>query len=136
VSGAVAVTARDATLDVLPTERERVDLLGLPRSELVALLRSWNIPAGQAAVLWRHLYRSPPAGGSDCPLLSARLRERLAERTYTESLDVAGDTRSADGLTHKYLLALADGRKIETVRMHCQGRVTACLSTQAGCAVG
>jgi 23S rRNA (adenine2503-C2)-methyltransferase len=132
VSGAAAL----ASMDVLPAERERVDLLGLPRGELIALLRSWNIPAGQAPVLWRHLYRALPGSGPDLPLLSARLREQLAERTFTESLSVAGETRSADGLTQKYLLALADGRKIETVRMDCQGRVTACLSTQAGCAVG
>jgi 23S rRNA (adenine2503-C2)-methyltransferase len=132
VSGAVAL----ASMDVLPAERERIDLLGLPRSELIVLLRSWNVPAGQAAILWRHLYRAAPARGNELPQLSARLRNLLAERTCIQSLSEAGETCSADGLTQKYLLALSDGRKIETVRMHCQGRVTACLSTQAGCAVG
>jgi 23S rRNA (adenine2503-C2)-methyltransferase len=132
VSGAAAL----ASMDMLPAERERIDLLGLPRGELVALLRSWNVPTGQAAILWKHLYRATPTSRHELPPLSARLRERLAERTYTESLSVAGETCSADRFTQKYLLALADGRRIETVRMHCQGRVTACLSTQAGCAVG
>jgi 23S rRNA (adenine2503-C2)-methyltransferase len=43
---------------------------------------------------------------------------------------------SSDGLTRKFLLRLADGQTIETVVMGFKGRHTACLSTQAGCAMG
>ncbi len=43
---------------------------------------------------------------------------------------------SADGLTKKYLLRLSDGQEVETVLMAYPGRHTACLSTQAGCAMG
>jgi 23S rRNA (adenine2503-C2)-methyltransferase len=43
---------------------------------------------------------------------------------------------SSDGLTRKYLLALEDGQKVETVLMGYPGRYTACVSTQAGCAMG
>ena len=50
--------------------------------------------------------------------------------------EAADDIPSADGLTRKFLLRLADGQTVETVLMAYPGRHTACLSTQAGCAMG
>lgn len=50
--------------------------------------------------------------------------------------ELADEIPSADGLTHKFLLRLADGQTVETVLMAYPGRYTACLSTQAGCAMG
>jgi 23S rRNA (adenine2503-C2)-methyltransferase len=49
---------------------------------------------------------------------------------------VVDDVRSSDGLTRKFLLQLADGQTIETVIMGYARRFTACISTQAGCAMG
>ena len=49
---------------------------------------------------------------------------------------VHGQIASSDGLTRKFLLRLHDGQTIETVLMGYPGRYTACLSTQAGCAMG
>jgi len=43
--------------------------------------------------------------------------------------------RSTDG-TEKYLLRLHDGEQVETVMIPGDGRVTQCISTQAGCALG
>jgi 23S rRNA (adenine2503-C2)-methyltransferase len=43
---------------------------------------------------------------------------------------------SSDGFTEKYLLRLADGAEVESVRMGFPGRFTACLSSQVGCAMG
>ena len=50
--------------------------------------------------------------------------------------ETIADIASSDGLTRKFLLRLADGQTIETVLMRFRGRSTACLSTQAGCAMG
>ena len=49
---------------------------------------------------------------------------------------VQSETASADCQTRKYLLRLDDGQTVETVLMGYPGRYTACLSTQAGCAMG
>src|SRR5690606_17570940 len=46
------------------------------------------------------------------------------------------ETHSSDGFTRKYLLGLADNQRIETVLMRYTGRTTACISSQAGCAMG
>ncbi len=51
-------------------------------------------------------------------------------------LEVVSEVASSDGLTRKLLLRLADGQVVETVLMEFSGRHTACLSTQAGCAMG
>jgi 23S rRNA (adenine2503-C2)-methyltransferase len=64
--------------------------------------------------------------------LAARLRAALTASAPT----IVRDTASSDGFTRKFLLRFEDGRQIETVLMRYDGRVTACVSTQAGCAMG
>jgi 23S rRNA (adenine2503-C2)-methyltransferase len=49
---------------------------------------------------------------------------------------VSAESDSSDGFTRKYLLGLSDGERIETVLMRFAGRVTACVSSQSGCAMG
>src|SRR5690606_37405162 len=51
-------------------------------------------------------------------------------------LPTALETDSSDGFTRKFLLELADAARIETVLMRFTGRVTACISSQVGCAMG
>lgn len=55
---------------------------------------------------------------------------------FLDAPQVVEEIRSSDGLTRKYLLRLADGQVIETVLMGYDGRQTACISSQAGCAMG
>jgi len=43
---------------------------------------------------------------------------------------------SEDGRTRKFVLRFADGKEIETVLMGYEGRHTACISSQVGCAMG
>lgn len=64
------------------------------------------------------------------------LRRWVAERGDEDAPEAVAETRSSDGLTRKYLLRLADGQTVETVVMGYPGRFTACVSTQAGCAMG
>jgi len=55
---------------------------------------------------------------------------------WLEHPPVVRGTPSGDGWTQKFLLRLRDGQEIESVLMGFPGRFTACLSTQAGCAMG
>ena len=50
--------------------------------------------------------------------------------------EVVDEVASDDGFTRKYLLRLADGAEVEAVLIGFDGRFTACLSTQVGCAMG
>jgi 23S rRNA (adenine2503-C2)-methyltransferase len=118
-------------MDPAPT-----DLYGLTRAELDALVESWGFSPVHAARLWKGIYLDlAPSVGSlrDMPV---RVRARLAEGTRLGALPVTVGTDSADGHTRKYLLGLDDGEQIETVLMRFTGRVTACVSSQAGCAMG
>lgn len=63
------------------------------------------------------------------------LRARLAEQ-FPPSLEVASDVQSDHGATRKWVFRLADGSTIETVLMSYEDRVTVCVSSQAGCAMG
>ena len=89
--------------------------------------------------LWRALYRD---GGTALqeradfqPPLRRWLEAEGGEREQPAPVLVA-DHASNDGLTRKFLLRLGDGQTIETVLMGYPGRFTACVSTQAGCAMG
>jgi len=113
-----------------------IDLLGLTRAKLFKLVATWGFSAAIAARLWKYLHREAIASLDDLDELPARLRMRLASDARLELPDVARQLDSSDGLTRKYLLRLAGGHEIETVRMRYRDRVTTCLSTQAGCALG
>ena len=88
------------------------------------------------ARLWNYLYIELAASLDAMPELPPKLRARLAAETHLGVLPTALETASGDGFTHKYLLALSDAEKIETVLMRFTGRVTACVSSQVGCAMG
>jgi 23S rRNA (adenine2503-C2)-methyltransferase len=66
--------------------------------------------------------------------LPAPLRARLDE-LLPSGLTVVEEAVADDGATTKWALELHDGARIETVLMAYDDRVTACVSTQAGCAM-
>jgi 23S rRNA (adenine2503-C2)-methyltransferase len=84
--------------------------------------------------IWDGLYRrlTPLEEISNLP---AALRQSLSEtmplalREVTRSVSDGGDTT-------KWLWALDDGARVETVLMHYEARSTVCVSSQAGCAMG
>jgi 23S rRNA (adenine2503-C2)-methyltransferase len=112
------------------------DLYGLTRSELDARVSSWGLSPVHAARLWRYLYWEMADSLEAMTELPAKVSARLAAETRLGVLPVARETRSLDGFTRKYLLGLSDERTIETVLMRYTDRVTACVSSQAGCAMG
>ena len=113
-----------------------VNFYDLTREELRQLVVRWDFSPVHAARLWRYGQREGATGPAGMPGLPAKFRTRLEKDMVFGRLPVAVETHSADGFTRKYLLALADGRRIETVLMRYTGRVTACISSQAGCAMG
>jgi len=108
----------------------------LTRAELQTLVASWELSPVHAARLWNYLYYECVDSFAAMPELPARLHKRLAAECTLGVLLVACDLHSSDGFTRKFLLDLADGAKIETVLMRFTGRVTACVSSQVGCAMG
>ena len=124
-------------------------LFDLTFHDLEETLASAGVHISHARPLWRALYRGlvTSLNFADAPdflpplrrWLSENLRPVTGDQPGAYTLDVPGEADhipSTDGLTRKFLLRLVDGQTIETVLMAYAGRFTACLSTQAGCAMG
>ncbi len=108
----------------------------LSLADLTAHLAAWGEPAYRARQVWQAVYRDLAAAPAEITTLPKPLRERLAAELSFAPLTPAADLRSADGQTRKRLWRLPDGRYIEAVLMGYARRRTACISTQAGCAMG
>jgi 23S rRNA (adenine2503-C2)-methyltransferase len=92
-----------------------------------------------AAALWKVLYGDGAVADLPAPLqrwLASQPDLAAGESRASGRPGVAERTVSTDGRTEKFLLRLTDGQEIETVIMGYPGRFTACVSTQAGCAMG
>jgi len=136
------MTTTDALLSTVAATEARVDLLGFTFDEL----RAWLMDAGEPAYRSRQLadaiYHQLTPSFEQMSALPAALREQLAETATIASPQTRALVASKDGRTRKLLLALRDGRLIETVLMlypaspEGRARATVCVSTQAGCAYG
>jgi 23S rRNA (adenine2503-C2)-methyltransferase len=104
----------------------------LSRDQLATLLAAE--PAYRVRQVWDGLHRRAlrPGEMTDLPL---GLRQRLTGALTPALTEV--ERREADaGTTVKWAWSLSDGAVVETVLMAYTDRVTACVSTQAGCAMG
>ena len=120
----------------MPKPSDRLMLYDLTRAELLARFARWEFSPVHVARLWNYLYLGLADSFDAMPELPRKVRVRLAAETSLGVLPTALETDSRDGFTRKYLLSLADDAKIETVLMRFTGRVTACISSQVGCAMG
>ncbi len=114
----------------------------LSYADLRQEMADFGIAPVHAHAVWRALYGSFATRLDEEADFAPPLRRWIATRAAMaglQMLDVPSVTEahfSDDGLTRKFLLQLGDAQSIETVLMGYEGRHTACLSTQAGCAMG
>ena len=123
----------------LPPTRSLLDL-GFAAME--DELRATGVAAHHAKALWRALHHDGELDLTTGDRFSPPLRRWLANSVgegkafFLDAPEVMDASHSSDGLTRKYLLRLRDGHTVETVLMGYDGRHTACVSTQVGCAMG
>lgn len=108
-------------------------LIGRELPEIEELLPPGE-PAFRAKQLYEAAYRKRVSAWSGITTLSKSLREYLAQHADFGWPQVSQQFSSSDG-THRYLLALQDGRTVETVFMPDERRDTLCISSQVGCPV-
>lgn len=114
-----------------------IHLYDLTLDELVEAVVSWEQPAFRARQIWRWLYTQKVSSIADMKNLPQALRDQLAAQTQLSAFAVERELFSNDGHTQKWLFRLGDGQLIESVLMgYADGRWTACISSQAGCAMG
>ncbi len=117
-------------------EPKPLDLYSLSLEQLTDLLGGWGEPRFRAKQIWEWLYDKRVSSFDAMSNLPKPLRDRLANETRLGVLELETAQESVDG-TIKRLYRLHDGQLIESVLMEYDDeRRTACISTQAGCAMG
>jgi 23S rRNA (adenine2503-C2)-methyltransferase len=108
----------------------------LALEELESALAEMGEPGFRARQIWRSVYRGLRDDPTSLTDLPAALRARLGRMFRFGAGEVRATALSRDRGTEKVLIRLADGAEIESVLMRYERRRTACISTQAGCAMG
>jgi 23S rRNA (adenine2503-C2)-methyltransferase len=101
-----------------------------------AAMSALGEPAYRAGQVSRHYFGRlvrDPAAMTDLP---AGTRERIAEALLPRLLTPVHERSCDGGATRKVLWRLHDGALVESVLMSYPDRVTACVSSQAGCGMG
>ena len=119
-----------------PQNRSTVELYGLTYIELVQLLAGWGYSHYFADKLWKSIYVQRVESLDQITDLRTDLLDALKLNAFLETPATIAVQESADRLTKKYLLGLNDGESVECVTMEYDGRTTACISSQVGCAMG
>ena len=115
---------------------EPIDLLNFSRPELEAELRSaLGVEPFRARQLVQWIYRKRVREFSAMTDIAQNVRTALAARYVISRPEAAEVRHSSDG-TKKFLFALADGSKVESVLIRQPTRYTLCISSQVGCAMG
>jgi 23S rRNA (adenine2503-C2)-methyltransferase len=124
------------TTSTLTTCDSSPNFYGLTRGALVARLGDLGLPSYRAAQIFSWVYRRRHRSPERMVNLPGALRERFGALCDLSLPRVATALASPDGSTHKFVVALADGARVECVSMRTERRLTFCLSSQVGCALG
>ena len=118
---------------------QRIDLLSLRPTALRTVvgdfLRERKEPAYRTDQVAKWVYHGDTRTISEMTNLPTGLRESLGERFALTEPEEERVSRSQDG-TVKHLWRLSDGELIESVLIPTGNRLTLCISSQAGCAMG
>lgn len=111
------------------------DVRSLTLDDLRELMAEMGQPAFRAKQLNEWIHEKNVCSFQDMTNIPAALREQLTERFSFNTPTELVKQVSKDG-SRKYLLQFRDGTSVETVGMPNRNRLAACISTQAGCAMG
>lgn len=102
--------------------------------ELEASIEALGAQSFHARQIYRWIYRRGVTRFGQMTDLSAGLRKTLPDHFVIRTPEIRQRQQSSDG-TEKFLLALGDGKLIESVYIPDTPRQTFCVSTQVGCAM-
>ena len=112
-----------------------VDLKSLSPKELHAFIKNQGLPDYRTDQLIHWIYARYASHIDEITEFSKDLRSRLNESAYISNLKIIRRLKSSDG-TEKFLFALQDEQTIESVLIPDSDRLTLCVSSQVGCALG
>jgi 23S rRNA (adenine2503-C2)-methyltransferase len=118
----------------VPAASGRSDLTGLALADLERRFEAAGVAPFHARQVFRWVHRRGVIDPERMTDLSRELRRWLADTFTFTNPRLAARNVSSDG-TEKFLLELADGRRIESVFIPETPAMTFCISSQVGCAM-
>src|SRR5262249_36384675 len=119
-----------------PAQARAPSFFGMSRDRLRDHVLGHGLPGVRAEQMYAWVYQKhvrDPLSMTDLPLAFRRSLRGICDLTLP---DTASVHRSPDGNTHEFVLRLADGARVESVSMRTPKRLTFCISSQVGCALG
>ncbi len=113
----------------------KINLKALSKKELESFVKGPGLPQYRAKQLLHWIYGKKAESVDEITELSKELRAKLSEISYISNLNLLNRQTSRDG-TEKFLFGLEDGESIESVLIPDVNRLTLCISSQIGCALG
>jgi len=110
-------------------------MMGMNHADLLRLCQEAGVKAVHADTLNAYFFRKGVSDWHAMPELPQQLRDYLDVSVALFQPEVIANQEAEDG-TRKMLLRMPDGKEVESVLIPSQGRLTECVSTQVGCAVG
>ena len=126
------IVAGDGMTDPLDP---RVNLVGRSPHEIATLLEKYVDRAYRARQIGQWIVDRNATDFAEMTNLTKELRAELGRRFRISDPEILERSASGDGSV-KWLFGLSDGVTIEGVSIPEDGKLTMCLSSQAGCAVG
>jgi len=117
------------------TDKVKKSAWGILPAEWKPICKELGLPAYRADQITVALHRNLAMSWQEVTTLSKELRLKLSEHFTLDPLKIVRTHTSSDRV-EKLLLECCDGERIETVLIPSKGRVTQCISTQAGCSFG
>ncbi len=113
----------------------RINLKSLSKKEIVTFIEGQSLPLYRADQLIHWIYQKYASEINEITEFSKELRNALNEIAFISNLELVKKLKSSDG-TEKFLFSLEDRQTIESVLIPDKNRLTFCISSQVGCALG
>jgi 23S rRNA (adenine2503-C2)-methyltransferase len=115
--------------------KEKTDLKTLSSAGMLCAFLEKGLPRFRTGQLLHWMYRKYASDIDEVTEFSRGLREDLGKDFFIGNLNIKRRLRSSDG-TEKFLFSLLDGETVESVLIPDGDRLTLCVSSQVGCAMG
>jgi 23S rRNA (adenine2503-C2)-methyltransferase len=112
-----------------------MDIKSLTKTDLETWLVKHGEKPYRAGQILKWVYQREATTFEEMSDLSLALRAKLAQAFSVNRLTCVRMTQASDS-TQKFLFALEDDRHIESVLIPAEDRLTLCVSSQVGCAMG
>ena len=123
-------------MELINFKTGKLDIKSLSLTELKAQMEQIGEKSFRAKQLYEWMHQKMARDYAEMTNIPKTLKEKLEEHySYTSLKEVCVQTSKIDG-TKKFLFALSDGNRVESVWMKYHHGNSVCISSQVGCRMG